>query len=490
MKLQTLISKIFLFLFISSSALYGCAICTVYSPETKFYIEVDASPKKINTAKVTWVLTKDFTDSLKEVYDKNANNFFDKDELELIGEAIYEYVIPRDYLVQLSYSKTLDKNSFLPINVSEKRVYIKNSILHFDYTIDLNFEVKNEHALYFRVSDDENYFILVHFDKLSKINKIEDVKTTKVFTREELIFNFTLEGALAQNSEKQNNIEQIEQTNEKVEEQTLYEEQNKKEEKESLLKDFVKKVKYYLVRIENGDNLALLMLLVVSFVYGVIHALGPGHGKSLAFSYFMANKSSYTKAFAISQASAFIHIVGALILVIVSIFVLQSVLNNFVNDSVEILTKFSAVLIMALAIYILYRKLKNKGCSCSSCCSTPAKTSQSPWSTSKPQTVNSLKPNFMKQDLYFVITSGIIPCPGTVVLFIYAFVLETYFAVILASIAISFGMGLVIFASSFLGVSVKNLSEKSHKITYALEIIAPIVMFILGIFLFLNAQIF
>ena len=96
----------------------------------------------------------------------------------------------------------------------------------------------------------------------------------------------------------------------------------------------------------------------------------------------------------------------------------------------------------------------------------------------------------MKQDLYFVITSGIIPCPGTVVLFIYAFVLETYFAVILASIAISFGMGLVIFASSFLGVSVKNLSEKSHKITYALEIIAPIVMFILGIFLFLNAQVF
>ena len=490
MKLQTLISKIFLFLFISSSALYGCAICTVYSPETKFYVEVDASPKKLNTAKVTWVLTKDFTDSLKEVYDKNANNFFDKDELELIGEAIYEYVIPRDYLVQLSYAKTLDKNSFLPINVSEKKVYIKNSILHFDYTIDLNFEVKNEHALYFRISDDENYFILVHFDKLSKINKIEDVKVTKVSTRDELIFNFTLEGALAQKSEKQNHIEQIEQTNEKVEEQTLYEEQNKKEENESLLKDFVKKVKYYLVRIENGDNLALLMLLVVSFVYGVIHALGPGHGKSLAFSYFMANKSSYTKAFAISQASAFIHIVGALILVIVSIFVLQSVLNNFVNDSVEILTKFSAVLIMALAIYILYRKVKNKGCSCSSCCSTPAKTTQSPWSTVEPKTTNSLKPNFMKQDLYFVITSGIIPCPGTVVLFIYAFVLETYFAVILASIAISFGMGLVIFASSFLGVSVKNLSEKSHKITYALEIIAPIVMFILGIFLFLNAQIF
>lgn len=205
----------------------------------------------------------------------------------------------------------------------------------------------------------------------------------------------------------------------------------------------------------------------------------------------MANKSSYSKAFMISQASAFIHIVGALILVVVSVFVLQSVLNNFVNDSVEILTKVSAVLIMLLAIFILYRKIKNKGCSCSSCCSssTTNKTT-SLWSVDKPKEVNSLKPNFMKQDLYFVLTSGLIPCPGTVVLFIYAFVLKTYFAVILASIAISFGMGLVIFASSFLGVSLKNLSEKSHKITYTLEIIAPIVMFVLGIFLFLNAQIF
>ncbi|RXJ88753.1 sodium:proton antiporter [Arcobacter sp. CECT 8983] len=487
--MQTLINKFFLFLFISSSALYGCAICTIYSPETKFYVEVDASPKKINTAKVTWVLTREFTDSLKDVYDKNANNFFDKNELELIEQAIYDYVVPRNYLVQLSYSKTLDKESFLPINVNKRNVYIKNSILHFDYTIDLNFEVKDEHVLYFRLSDDENYFVLVHFDKLSKINKIEDVKTTKIATRDELIFNFTLEGALAQKPTYEKNVKQIKQTEKEIAKQNLYEESDK-EKNQSILKDFVKKVKYYLVRIENGDNLALLMLLVVSFVYGVIHALGPGHGKSLAFSYFMANKSSYTKAFIISQASAFIHIIGAMILVIVSIFILQSVLNSFVNDSVEILTKFSSVLIMALALFILYRKIKNKGCSCSSCCSTSTKTTKSPWSTSKPKTTNSLKPNFMKQDWYFVITSGLIPCPGTVVLFIYAFVLKTYFAVILASIAISFGMGLVIFASSFLGISVKNLSEKSHKVTYALEIIAPIVMFILGIFLFLNAQIF
>ncbi len=204
----------------------------------------------------------------------------------------------------------------------------------------------------------------------------------------------------------------------------------------------------------------------------------------------MANRSSYIKAFWISQASAFIHILGALIMVIISVFILQSVLNNFVNDSVEILTKISAVMIVLLALYILYNKLSHKSCSCSSCCSPTTSSSTSSWSSEKPKTTTKLKPNFMKQDLYFVLTAGLIPCPGTVVLFIYAFILKTYFAVILASIFISLGMGIVIFASSFLGVSLKKYSSSSHKITNFLEVLAPIIMLILGVLLFLNANIF
>ncbi len=490
---MSLFTRTLILMLLLSNSVFACAICTIYSPETKYFIEVDANDKKINSAKITWVLTKDFTNTLKEVYDTNANDFFEKEELDLIAQAIYDYVIPRNYLVHFSYGKTIDKEKSEKVKVFKKEVYIKNSILHFSYTIDLNYDIKNENLLYFSVFDEENYFILIHFDKLSKITGFEEVKVNKIATKKDLLFSFSL--ANAQVSSKVKEEEQAKIMEEKLEdselEESLYKEEKTKD--ESILNYFVKKVKYYLVKIENGDNIALLMLLVVSFIYGMVHALGPGHGKSLAFSYFMANKSSYTKAFFISQASAFVHIIGALILVVFSIFILESILNNFVNDSVEILTKVSAVLIMVLAVYILSNKIRNKSCSCSSCCSSHApiekkSESTSVWSTQKPKNTTSLKPNFMKQDLYFVLTSGLIPCPGTVVLFIYAFVLKTYFAVFLASIAISLGMGVIIFASSFLGTSVNKLGEKSHKITYALEIIAPIFMFILGIFLYLNAN--
>lgn len=445
--MQIHISKYLALFFLFTYTLFGCTLCTVYSPETNFFVKIDTSENKLEKANFTWVLTKDFTDQLKGMYDKNANNYLDKDELDEVGLSLFDYIIPKNYLTHISYGKTIDKEKSLPIKILSKKLYVKNSILHFEYKVDLNLQIKNENALYIRVNDDESFFILVLNKNYSKLNTKE--KFTKIEGNDDIIFSF------ASSVSSDEKVEKTEKT-EKIEEKIEKKEEVQKE--ENYLSLFVKEVKKYLVKIEQGDNFALFTLLFVSFVYGILHALGPGHGKSLAFSYFMTNKSSYIKAFWISQASAFIHILGALIMVVISIFILQSLLNNFVNDTVEILTKMSAVMIMGLAVFILYNKLNHNSCACSSCCSTP----KPAWSAEKPKETSSLKPNFMKQDLYFVLTAGLIPCPGTVVLFIYAFVLKTYFAVILASISISLGMGLVIFASSFLGVSLKKYSSGSQ----------------------------
>lgn len=480
MKSKNLINKLFILLVLLGNTLYGCTLCTIYSPETKFYVKLQGDDKTIKSANITWVLTKEFTNSLKDMYDGNANNFLDKDELAEVGQSLYDYIVPKNYLTFISYGKTINKKNSLPIKLLSKKLYVKNSILHFDYSVKLDLPVVKDNALYIKINDDESFFILVLSKNYSK-SLIPD-STILEGINDDIIFNFASGVAVEKVETKEKEIIAPSKEPEQIEEVKVEEE--KKE--PTWLQVFVQEVKKYLVRIEQGDNFALITLLFVSFIYGVLHALGPGHGKSLAFSYFMTNKSSYMRAFWISQASAFIHIVGALILVVISIFVLQSLLNNFVKDSVEILTKVSAVMIIGLALYILYNKLNKKSCSCSSCCSTP----KPAWSTTKPEKTTSLKPNFMKQDLYFVLTAGLIPCPGTVVLFIYAFVLKTYFAVILAAICISLGMGLVIFVSSFLGVSLKKYSSGSHKLTNFFEILAPVVMFVLGVLLFMNAKFF
>lgn len=473
--------RLLLLFVLTKSILFGCAICTIYSPVTRISVEVDANKDFIKTAKITWILTKEFTDQLKQIYDVNLNKKLDKKELEVIEQSLLDYIVPKNYLTHISYDKIIDKKNSKKIVVNKYNTYIKSSLLHFDYKIELNYRVIPDNALYLNIKDDEDYFIFIFIKDNVTFNS--SIKVSKVIDQQSAVFYINSDVEIGK-------IEELKEIKkEKLKDEIVIKEKKTEEvkkEEPTLLYTFSQKVKEYLLKIENGDNFALFTLLFISFVYGVIHALGPGHGKSLAFSYFVSNKSSYFKAFIISQLSAFIHILGALILVVVSVFVLQSLLNNFVNESVEILTKLSAILIIALALFILYNKLKNKSCACSSC--TSSLSSDISWSTKKPIKTKKIKKSFFKQDLYFVLTAGLIPCPGTVVLFIYAFVLKTYLAVFLASVFISIGMGLVIFASSFFGITLSKVSSKSHTITNALEILAPIFMLILGVLLFFNAN--
>jgi len=135
-------------------------------------------------------------------------------------------------------------------------------------------------------------------------------------------------------------------------------------------------------------------------------------------------------------------------------------------------------------------KIFNKNQTCS--CSVELKTTS--FSTNLQQNINYVKSSLnkpilnktrtKKEDLIFVLTAGIIPCPGTVLLFVYAFLLKTYFSVILASISISLGMATVIFLSAFCGVSLNKASSKSKRFLNILEIVSPIFMFILALLLF------
>lgn len=456
---------LFVLIFIINFA-NACGLCTVYSPQTLASLSVNSNDKTIESVDVVLKVTEEFTQQLKELYDTNSNAILDKDELLKIQKIFEDYAKTKRYFLTISYDRVIRKETFNKIKVSNFITYIENDILHFKYRANLNYKLYPNYFLRIYINDNENFFSLsldensINFKNANKIERIVDENS--------VIFSINSLDAF-----KDEIIIQP-STVKEVKEKTSY------------LSLFTKKIKSYLLLIKKGDSFALLGLLFISFVYGIIHALGPGHGKSLAFSYFLSNKSSFSKAFVISQATAFVHIIGALILVVVSVLILETFLNNFVNDAVILLTKISAILIILLSLYLLYNKVKQKECACSCCQSKP----KNLWSTVNPNEVSLLTQQNMnkKQDLYFVLTEGLVPCPGTVILFIYAFILKTYFAVFLAAIAISLGMGLVIFMTAFLGLGLKNMATKSHKITLFFEIAAPIFMLLLGVLLYFNAE--
>lgn len=489
--------RYFLSFFILKSFLLGCSLCSIYSPKTHVSTQIKADKESIKSLKVNWSFASEFTKELLQIYDLNLDMTFDEKELKLIETALIDYLEPKNFLTSISYDNKINQES-LPFVIKSYKMIFKNSVLNFEYTIDLNYKIYDKNILNIRIFDNEGYFFII-FDPMKHLMHIPyKISKTSSINEVSFVIDAPLLG-LQKEKEENSKIDESQKVNlnpeviqEKRTEALEKEEVNLK--KENILDKFTLNIKKYLLDIQKKeDNFALLFLLMASFIYGVIHSIGPGHGKALAFSYFSSFKSSYFEAFIISFATAFVHIIGALIIVLISVVILQSVVNGFMENSIFYLTTFSAIIIMILALYILYKKVRKKSSSCS--CNINLKTttfSTIPASinfvnktTNKP-VLNKLRSK--KQDLIFVLSAGIIPCPGTVLLFVYAFLLKTYFAVILASISISLGMAIVIFASSFLGVSTHRISSKSKKLINILEILSPVFMFILALLLLLNAN--
>src|ERR1700744_1625190 len=72
------------------------------------------------------------------------------------------------------------------------------------------------------------------------------------------------------------------------------------------------------IRASKDDGAAMWALFGISFLYGVFHAVGPGHGKAVISSYLVANEETWRRGVVLSFASAAIQSVVAIIVVAIA----------------------------------------------------------------------------------------------------------------------------------------------------------------------------
>ena len=78
------------------------------------------------------------------------------------------------------------------------------------------------------------------------------------------------------------------------------------------------------IRAAKSDGSAIWTLLFISFAYGIFHAAGPGHGKAVIASYLVANRETARRGIALSFASALMQSLVAILIVGISAWILNA----------------------------------------------------------------------------------------------------------------------------------------------------------------------
>jgi ABC-type nickel/cobalt efflux system permease component RcnA len=105
------------------------------------------------------------------------------------------------------------------------------------------------------------------------------------------------------------------------------------------------------------DPWQLGWLVGISFLYGIFHAAGPGHGKAVISAYMIANETELKRGVVISFMSAFLQGATAVLVTAAGFLVLRGTVFTM-NDATKWLEVASFAAIMVFGLYLLYRKMR------------------------------------------------------------------------------------------------------------------------------------
>lgn len=447
---------------------WGCLACSYGDIKVLTHLYLNVSQNKLSSVDVEWTLDPTFSQMVLGDFDTDRNGKFNRSE---------EYEI---YKAMLSMRET---GFFIRPSVNGRPIRLKE-LKHFAvrydkglviYRFNIPVDAPIKKSLRLRIAYDAeaayNNGIIYHLsDKNVYLNPEQSVLMRKKLTVPRIskgsdsildLYLYPREIALASplGGKVQNHSPEGEFT--------------------QSLRSLTEKIHGAMVEAKENPNLySIGIILLFSLLYGILHAAGPGHGKTLVASYFSTNDRSYARGIGIAVLIAATHVASALVLTTILYWFVHTMFSQTISDVSLYMTKLSGLVILAVALYLArqkwhyYRPRNAKmtfsataphasSCGCHGC-QTSAKST----------------------DLMLILGAGMVPCPGTVVVFLFAISMGAYLLGVLSAVVMSLGMGITIALTAVMGTALRRKSSSyGARMLQAVDILGVGVMIFAGTFL-------
>lgn len=189
----------------------------------------------------------------------------------------------------------------------------------------------------------------------------------------------------------------------------------------------------YLIEFQNNSSNSVIgFILLLSFIYGIVHSLGPGHRKVVISSYLLATKKTTLKeGISISMLSALLHSGSGVLLILILTKIFYKAESSILNDYTISLQAISYILLLLLSIFLIIIKIKGHK-------DTSGKSKG-------------------KKNLWLILATSFFPCPGAITIMIFSFTINMISIGIITVLSMSLGIGVTLSIISIITVKSKDL---------------------------------
>lgn len=181
---------------------------------------------------------------------------------------------------------------------------------------------------------------------------------------------------------------------------------------------------------QNNDKKVFWSILAISFLYGMLHAAGPGHRKTVIFSMFLARKARWGEPMAAAFLSAGIHGGSALILILIFQFIFKKIATVQINDISLYMEGITYLLLMALTLWFIIRTILSI----------------------KNNSNGSIQEKKGRGLYTTLLVTSFFPCPGVIMIMTFSAALGVLSMGIYSVLALSLGMGVTISLVGYLAL--------------------------------------